>query len=60
MSPILAPSIHSRFVVDALFVEYQDKGVFHSQTALRYTPWGTREFAFYDLNGNGLFFYQNL
>jgi hypothetical protein len=29
-------------------------------TALRDTPWGTREFAFYDLNGNGLFLYCNL
>lgn len=38
----------------------QDKGVFHSQTALRYTPWGTRDFAFYDLNGNGIFFYRTL
>ena len=52
-----------RFViddVDALFEEYQDKGVFHSRTALQDTPWGTREFAFYDLNGNGLFFYYSL
>ncbi len=48
-----------RFViddVDALFEEYRDKDVFHSRTALQDTPWGTREFAFYDLNGNGLFF----
>src|SRR4028119_971426 len=52
-----------RFViddVDALFEEYRDKGVFHSRTALQDTPWGTREFAFYDLNGNGLFFYCSL
>ncbi len=52
-----------RFVisdVDGLFEEYRDKGVFHDRTALQNTPWGTREFAFYDLNGNGLFFYRNL
>lgn len=52
-----------RFViddVDELFAEYQDKGVFHARTALQDTPWGTREFAFYDLNGNGLFFYRAL
>ena len=52
-----------RFViddVDALFAEYSDKNVFHSKTALRDTPWGTREFAFYDLDGNGLFFYRPL
>jgi catechol 2,3-dioxygenase-like lactoylglutathione lyase family enzyme len=46
--------------VDGLFEEYKDKDVFHSQTALRDTPWGTREFAFYDLNGNALFFYRVL
>jgi len=52
-----------RFViadVDALFAEYQDKEVFHEQTALQNTPWGTREFAFYDGDGNGLFFYRDL
>lgn len=45
---------------DALFEEYKDKGVFHDQTALRDTPWGTREFAFYDPDSNGLFFYRDL
>lgn len=52
-----------RFVVadvDSLFAEYQDKGVFHANTALQDTPWGTREFAFYDGDGNGLFFYRDL
>lgn len=52
-----------RFViddVDGLFEEYRDKEVFHSKTALQDTAWGTREFAFYDLNGNGLFFYRDL
>lgn len=46
--------------VDALFTEYSDKGVFHAKTALSNTPWGTREFAFYDADGNGLFFYRPL
>ncbi len=36
------------------------RGGFHAMTALRDTAWGTREFAFYDLNGNGLLFYRNL
>ncbi len=52
-----------RFVVpalQALFEEYQPMGVFHEHTALRETPWGTREFAFYDLDGNGLTFYCDL
>lgn len=51
-----------RFVVpdvDSLFEEYRDKGVFHERTALRDTGWGTREFAFYDLDGNGLTFYRD-
>ena len=52
-----------RFVVgdpDALFDELRDRDVFHEGTALRYTEWGTREFAFYDLDGNGLTFYRDL
>lgn len=46
--------------VDALFNEYSQQDVFHAQTALRDTAWGTREFAFYDLDGNGLTFYCDL
>lgn len=46
--------------VDLLFNEYQPLGVFHDRTALRDTPWGTREFAFYDPDGNGLTFYKPL
>ncbi len=45
--------------VDGLFEEYRTKDVFHSHTALEDTPWGTREFAFYDPDGTGLFFYRN-
>jgi uncharacterized glyoxalase superfamily protein PhnB len=45
---------------DALFAEYADKGVFHEGTALRDTPWGTREFAFFDPDHNVLTFYRNL
>lgn len=52
-----------RIVVDdpnSLFVEYQDQGVFHEGTRLANTPWNTREFAFYDLDRNGLTFYRDL
>lgn len=52
-----------RFViddVDALFEEYQDQQVFQDHTALSDTPWRTREFAFYDQDGNGLTFYRDL
>lgn len=43
--------------IDALFEEYKTKAVFHENTSLKETAWGTREFAFYDLFGNGLTFY---
>ena len=52
-----------RIVVDdpvALHAEYQDKDVFHARTAVRRTPWRTEEFAFYDLDRNGLTFYRDL
>jgi len=45
---------------DLLFDEYKDKGVFHAGTQITNTPWGTREFAFWDLNHNGLTFMRNL
>ena len=44
---------------DALFAEYCDRGVFHERTQLADTPWGTREFAFFDLDGHGLTFYRD-
>ncbi len=46
--------------IEALFKEYEAAQVFHEKTALKNTPWGTREFAFYDLYRNGLTFYQDL
>ena len=46
--------------VDALFEEYENCGLFHEYTALRDTAWGTREFAFYDMDSNGLTFYRDL
>ncbi len=52
-----------RFLVDdveQLYDEFRDKGVFHRRTAIRDTSWGTREFAFFDLYGNGLTFYRDL
>lgn len=45
--------------VDGLFQEFETKGVFHPDTAVRDTPWNTREFAFYDCDKNGLTFYQD-
>ena len=53
------PELRFRVVnVDGLFEEYRTQDVFHSRTTLQDTPWGTREFAFFDPDGNGLFFYS--
>ncbi|MGB5274018.1 MAG: glyoxalase/bleomycin resistance/extradiol dioxygenase family protein, partial [Flavobacteriaceae bacterium] len=46
--------------IEALFEEFRDMEVFHAQTALRKTSWGTLEFAFYDPFQNGLTFYKSV
>ena len=45
---------------DALYAEYQAKGVLHEGVRLTDTPWQTREFAIYDLDRNALTFYKPL
>lgn len=55
--------IRLRFVVedpDALFAEYQQRQVECSESGIRDTPWGTREFALYDLDRNALTFCRAL
>jgi len=52
-----------RFVVDdpdALFGEFRARGAVPEGKQVQETPWGTREFAFYDPDGNGLSFYADL
>jgi hypothetical protein len=44
---------------DAFYEEYTNKDVF-CEEKLADTPWGTREFALYDLDGNALTFYRDL
>lgn len=46
--------------VEVLFQEYNFKNAFNKDTKVIHTDWGTKEFAFYDLDKNGLVFYQNL
>jgi catechol 2,3-dioxygenase-like lactoylglutathione lyase family enzyme len=56
-------AIRLRFLVDdpdALFTEYQQRGVECSDSGIRDTPWGTREFALYDMDRNSLTFYRDL
>ena len=55
--------LNLRFVtenIEQLFEEYSQKNVFHSKTDLRKTSWGTKEFAFFDPDNNGLTFYSDL
>jgi catechol 2,3-dioxygenase-like lactoylglutathione lyase family enzyme len=57
-----AEALELRFLiddVDSLFEEYKRSGAFDERTTLADKPWGTREFAFFDPDGNGLFFYRN-
>ncbi len=56
-------TIRLRFGVDdpdALFTEYQQRGVECSASGICDTPWGTREFSLYDLDRNSLTFYRDL
>jgi catechol 2,3-dioxygenase-like lactoylglutathione lyase family enzyme len=45
---------------DALFSEYRQRGVECTPSGVRDTPWGTREFALYDLDRNALTFSRPL
>jgi catechol 2,3-dioxygenase-like lactoylglutathione lyase family enzyme len=56
-------TLRLRFLVedpDALFIEYQQRGVELSPSGLHDTAWGTREFGLYDLDRNALAFYRSL
>jgi uncharacterized glyoxalase superfamily protein PhnB len=56
-------TIRLRFLVedpDALFDEYRQRGVGCTSNTVQDRPWGTREFALYDLDRNALTFYRNL
>jgi catechol 2,3-dioxygenase-like lactoylglutathione lyase family enzyme len=43
---------------DASFDEFRGRGVECGPAGIRDTPWGTREFALYDLDRNALTFYR--
>jgi len=45
---------------DALFAEYLEKQAADPAKPPKDTPWGTREFALYDSDGNALTFYRDL
>jgi catechol 2,3-dioxygenase-like lactoylglutathione lyase family enzyme len=56
-------TIRLRFLVDdpdALFTEFRSRDVDCGGKGVSDTPWGTREFALYDLDRNALTFYRDL
>jgi catechol 2,3-dioxygenase-like lactoylglutathione lyase family enzyme len=56
-------SLMLRFSVDdpdALFEEYKLKNALGPNSQIKDTPWGTREFAFFEPDGTGLVFYRVL
>jgi catechol 2,3-dioxygenase-like lactoylglutathione lyase family enzyme len=46
--------------IDALFEKCTALGIVHSNGTLEDKPWGTREFPILDLNGNLIWFVQDL
>ena len=56
-TPMLRIVTHN---IQSLFEEYRTQDVFHENTSLKETSWGTLEFAFFDLYGNGLTFYKDV
>lgn len=54
------PSIRFHvYDTDALFEDIKARGGIPEGKAVHPTTWGTREFEFYDPDGNALFFYQD-
>ena len=46
--------------IDALFAEFEPRGVIHPNARLETKPWGAREFGVVDLDGNLLTFAERL
>ena len=59
---ITTPQIRIRVEdLDAMYQEFESAGAFGHPVAIREeTPWGTREFGFFDPNRVGIIVYQNL
>lgn len=43
--------------LDPLYIDYQQRDLVHPNAPLKEQPWGTREFAIRDLDGNLLTFF---
>lgn len=46
--------------IDALYEEYEAKGLVGPSGRLEPKPWGSRDFGVYDINGAALVFYEDL
>jgi catechol 2,3-dioxygenase-like lactoylglutathione lyase family enzyme len=46
--------------LEGLLAEFRNRDAMGPEVAIRSTPWGTKEFAFFDPNQNGLTFYSDL
>lgn len=59
--PLLGGSVIKIFVHDItpFFDEFVKRGTIKPEKLQKNTPWGTHEFGFYDLNGNGIYFVQD-
>ncbi len=44
--------------IEALYTEYSQAGIIHPNGILEEKPWGLREFVTLDLDGNGIFFFN--
>ncbi len=60
--PLLGGSVAKFFVknIETLFEEFVEKGIVPVDKLRKNTPWNTHEFGLYDLNGNGIFFVEDI
>ena len=59
--PLLGGSVIKIFVenIGPLVEEFVERGTIKREKLRMYTPWGTHEFGFYDLNKNSIFIVQD-
>ncbi len=60
--PLLGGSVIRIFVknIRPIFDEYVNRGTVSKNKFVPTTPWGTREFGFFDLNKNAVFIVENI
>lgn len=60
---VIAENTACRVAVDdieTLYAEFQRAGVIHPNGPLETKPWGAKEFVALDLDGNGIFFFEDI